>query len=1848
MPAELVRLGLGFAAEAAPPAVEPLLAAVGLRAPGDPPGFVRHPAALLADPAGWLRRALGDAGGLDGAAVQRLVDGLRILVDGTGASGTLPLPWGLLAQAGPGAAGGVALQLGWAAPQVAGAVELSAAVNLALPAGGPPAATLAAAIGLTAAPGAARVDIALGAAPLLTLRITPATGAEVVLPIVPAGGPGGLAGAAAAGVTALLPVVLDALVDAGSGGPPALAAVGDAVEALGDALALRTAAGFDAEALTALAQDPTGELVGRIRAAAGDGLAALAALVAPALPAGAIAAGPQAMTVTVPGSPLTISLTVPAAGTPELCGVLTGFQPVAGLVLDATLCVAPTGLRRLELGAEVVDAALLAVGGFAFFPFAAAALGPDASPGGDRFEVGLWLAPPAAADRDALVLRLPVGAPAGVVCRPAAGPDHPDIVPCVAAAVRTYLVPLLVDLVAGLGTVEAALDRSVAALGGTLGELLDGVVLTRPVPAGPFHLDPAALDPATLLDRLLELTLRLAERITQALAPPALRPFTVSLIVEPDAGTDRGGVRISAPPGPGLTLVNTGEVAIVLEADARWLPSEPRPANGGVTLLLAARDGTGFRLEPEIRVEGLGLRVSNPATDTLIDLGATIRSVAVHAALDRRGTGAGEVARIGARLQIDGLGVPLGSATGDNPVAGKILSSGSDSSQAGDTEELAPTFSPAVILWREAGETTVFVRAGDGAGPWWLPIQRSFGPIYVEQVGVGAEDSGGATTAVQLLLDGGLEMLGLAVQVDDLSVTVPTATPLQPATWKLGLAGLALGLDAAGLKIAGGMRERRPPTPPGSQPLPPDYVGMIRVEFAQFGITAIGGYGEFPDGAGGTYTSFFLFGALSAPLGGPPAFFVTGIGAGAGINRRLIVPGDMAELPQFPLVAAMDPGSDLATDPMGALERLGEAFPAERGTFWFAAGVRFTSFVVVESVAVLSAEIGDELEINLLGLSRMDLPTPLTPMARIELALRARFSTREGVLSIQAQLTDNSWIINESCRLTGGFAFVTWFRTGQFVLTLGGYHPRFARPAEFPLVPRLGFAWHVSDIISIKGEAYFALTASCVMAGAKLDVSLDAGWIWGRLVAGFDALVAWDPFHYLVEVYASVTVGFKIEICVPFLGCARVKFSMSIGADLEIEGPELRGKAKLDLDVTSFTVRFGATGSMPSNEGLPWHEFYDKYLVAGDERRRVLEAGVTSGGLALPAGTEPEDGSAQRPWRLLPEFVMTTSTRAASTTVNGAGVGGAAGLPLGAGPMKVARIDSDHTVRVLATNGTDMTAALRIVPVLGSVPAAVWETHDGPEPPAEAKVRPAAVGATLIGEAVPVGAAVPLPVDDVDPPGPRHPLPFHSEQAGRPPLEPVAEEADQFTAGQPTATPEIFASAAEYLAGGVFRPTALSRVEQRVFAADRVGPPRLVPLTEGIVDAVKPPVVVADRPPEPPEPGPDTRVVPPVLDAHLRLLPPGTSAPRGGTTVSADRLGSRRVERRAPATLAEVRSAVARTPVAARLVIGPAPAAAATPPAVAGTAAATAPRTVLAAGATPITRVAGGLAERRRGLLAGEVDAEALAELTKRLSEGVPLRPGDVQVWRLPNSAADVLTRGRPTLSAKGDQWTRIVVLDRGGDVLLDETGRELSARVPLGAHRVAVVGLGNAEEPVAGLAGWHAAGTLAQLTPDVYLAPGAVVRAEASRTRRARRTVGAALVRAGEAVGGSGSVSTRLPGGLAAVLVALDVEGAVDAALDGLVLGVDGAARDGAPLVVTAGERAYAVFPLAVNRRKRRPGPITVTVGSDERWLPAAVVGSTGPSADLADRVAAGGIADLVAELVGGPLGQSVVAWTG
>ncbi len=45
----------------------------------------------------------------------------------------------------------------------------------------------------------------------------------------------------------------------------------------------------------------------------------------------------------------------------------------------------------------------------------------------------------------------------------------------------------------------------------------------------------------------------------------------------------------------------------------------------------------------------------------------------------------------------------------------------------------------------------------------------------------------------------------------------------------------------------------------------------------------------------------FLYAVLNFPIGGPPFFFVTGLSAGFGFNRKLVIP-DITGVATFPFV----------------------------------------------------------------------------------------------------------------------------------------------------------------------------------------------------------------------------------------------------------------------------------------------------------------------------------------------------------------------------------------------------------------------------------------------------------------------------------------------------------------------------------------------------------------------------------------------------------------------------------------------------------------------------------------------------------------------------------------------------------------------------------------------------------------------------------------------------------------------------------------------------------------------------------------------------------------------------------
>src|SRR5262249_57034534 len=116
--------------------------------------------------------------------------------------------------------------------------------------------------------------------------------------------------------------------------------------------------------------------------------------------------------------------------------------------------------------------------------------------------------------------------------------------------------------------------------------------------------------------------------------------------------------------------------------------------------------------------------------------------------------------------------------------------------------------------------------------------------------------------------------------------------------------------------------------------------------------------------------------AVDGPIGGPPFLFVTGLGGGLGYNRELIVPTDITAVPNFILVEAIDgapspsdasapsapDGTNTNTYPMSVLQQMRDALPPKRGALWLAAGLKFDTFVVVHSVAVLYVSLDGGLD----------------------------------------------------------------------------------------------------------------------------------------------------------------------------------------------------------------------------------------------------------------------------------------------------------------------------------------------------------------------------------------------------------------------------------------------------------------------------------------------------------------------------------------------------------------------------------------------------------------------------------------------------------------------------------------------------------------------------------------------------------------------------------------------------------------------------------------------------------------------------------------------------------------------
>lgn len=1814
VPAELARIALEVLRdldETARPVVDAALTAVGLLGPPDEEGVRRVPlpVALLTDPVGWLRDGgvLGGADGFDAARIAATLDALKPLLGVAGRPGEWALAPGVSLHADTGAGGAprIAFALDTSAftpiPAADGRLVAGGSFALTLPNGVAPRVAVDLFAGLTgAAAGRKAVHVGFdGSAIVVFLR--PATGAD--LPLYPTSA--GLAQLAASAVTQALPLILDRL--AGMAGQPGVPGqAGTLVAELGDALALRTAGNFSAAALQTWAADPAVALVARLPALSLAVVGQIADAVRPLLPGGvgADVLGPAlrvhvgAATVLLTPSPFAIAVSADVTGIPAV------HTAHVGVGLDHT------GLTALdiELGPADIDA-----GGVTLRPFAGVHAG-SAPTEGRRVELALGLG-----GVRRVGARWHLGGSFDLVVVDGGG-EHTDPAQ-VALALLEAVLDLVVTFVMGTDAVQTVLAKHVGSA--TIRATLRGVVL-EDVP-NPTNLDAGLFGPAGLLGRLQ----RLALNVAQANPSVTVEDGLVIGLAADGGATKTLGVRLSlSKPVP---LVQ-GDVTISLETDARWirLPGGTSVPDGIVVDVLTAGPGVGaFAFAPGVSVNGIGLRFGKsggPLLDTVVSVG----SVALY--LFGRVTGSERAG--GVEVQLSDLAVGVSGARGGNPVAQGITGDAGHG-----PNKLAPKFSPALAVQKHGADTVlVSLRAGDGDGPWWLAIQRGFGPIYVEQVGFGVTVKQDQLERISILLDGRVSLFGLTAAVDDLQLTfvvASNASVFDPSRWAVDLGGLAISSNLGGILLEGGLRKF------GSGDNV-QYVGMLVARFAVYGLSVFGGYGQgVQDGQ--RFASFFAFGAVNGPIGGPPAFFVTGIGGGLGINRLLVIPTDLSHFDDYPFIKALDPAAQPSDDPMAELEQLSNTFPMARGSFWFAAGLSFTSFALVDGIVVVAVEVGDGVEIAILGLARMALPRPQFALVSIELGLVARFSTKEGVLWVQAQLTDNSWVLYKDVRLTGGFAYVTWFggpNRGQFVLTIGGYHPRFHHDG-YPEVPRLGLQWRLGPFITVKGESYFALTSEAVMAGGRLEVSATFGPAWAHVVFGADGIIYYDPFRFEVEVYASISAGVTIDVWI-----GEITISISISATIMVAGPKFHGRATFSIGPVDLAVEFGDS-NQNAKVPIPWADFVRKYLEeASTGVARVVTAIPGKG--ALPPGTGPggatdtgtADGSVAKPFTVFAEFEFMVTAAVPSKTLDlgGANVPFTPSSALGIAPMNIHDAATVLHLNLVGAPG-DVTAKLQHeLHHAPAFPVGVWGL---PQPDDDRKVPAGEVIDAVDGVRLWTVADIPPGLPPIDyhrvETGTRLPLPFVNEAGARAAF---IVEANDLAALVPAGATDdqVFAAGATWMAQAGNGRTALAALR-----GERAAPPRFGSLTDGLAPqtAKDAKVTLPEVQPTPPV---DTGVRPPHATAVLTTPLSLPERPYVLTTVAEPG----QAVSTAPPTLDSVHASVDLAVPGQLLQFG-------------GVTGSVKSGTVVAAGQVPLTRLASGGAAAVGGRGAVRDGADRLAGMTGVLSgtRAAPsasvLGAGEVAVLRLPNASRDVADGARPSLVVDGGP-ARVVALAHGGAVLGDVTAavqggaaaRTAGLALPRGTERLAVAIAGDTRAEAPGLFGWHTGSALAYVGWSTALAAGATVRAEGGTVRPTRHRRTAGWVRAAELVTGTAVVVTRFVSPVTVVVVAIDDPVGTDAAR-GISLGLSGALRplgaDGAPsppLSALRGNRTFLAYEVEPDPEE----PVVVSVASEDGWHLAGVLGGAGSAASVADLLASRGIDAAVRPVLPGVGGSRSLSW--
>jgi hypothetical protein len=415
-----------------------------------------------------------------------------------------------------------------------------------------------------------------------------------------------------------------------------------------------------------------------------------------------------------------------------------------------------------------------------------------------------------------------------------------------------------------------------------------------------------------------------------------------------------------------------------------------------------------------------------------------------------------------------------------------------------------------------------------------LPVHAKLGPFGLNSLilGLNVADEG---LSFESSVDGSLSLGPLLATVERLGVQVDVlfgdgnlgifglSPRFKPPT------GLGLAIDAS-VVVGGGFLR----FDPGKG----EYSGILQLEIAEkIAVKAIGLLTtRMPDGAKGYSLMVIIFAEGFAPIQLGYGFTLTGIGGLLAINRTFDEAALRAGLKNHTLDSVMFPHDPIRNAPQ-ILSNLNKVFPPANGHHLFGPMVQIswgTPALITADLAVV-LEFGARLRLLILAQVVAILPKRENDLVRLQMDAIGVIDFDQGTAALDATLYDSRLL--KKFVLTGDMAMrMKWEGSPNFALAVGGLHPAFNPPANFPKLQRIAINLSSGDNPRIRCEAYFALTANTVQFGARAELYASASGFSIHGGIGFDVLIQLDPFQFLAEFYAQVQLKrgssnlFKVKV----------------------------------------------------------------------------------------------------------------------------------------------------------------------------------------------------------------------------------------------------------------------------------------------------------------------------------------------------------------------------------------------------------------------------------------------------------------------------------------------------------------------------------------------------------------------------------------------------------------------------------------------------------------------------------------------------------------------------------------------